>query len=261
MLTTQKGTLSMSHRLSSPAQAAFVLDDLKAGTLISLAQLCDDDCIAIFTKYDVQIIKDDQVIIKGQRMPNGLWSVPITKTTQPQANAILRTDKPKLDLAAYLHATFGSPSSSTLVRAIRRGHLTTVPVLTTNLITNHLPKSIATALGHQDQEAKHLRSTKTFLPSEPVNDDLSPPLEEKCHQLRTMVLDKQDIIKSYSDQTGRFPIPSSRGNHYLFVLYHYDTNSIHAETIPNRQAASIRTAWDYPQNIDSPRAPTEPSHS
>jgi hypothetical protein len=92
-----------------------VLNDLKTGTLISLAQLCDDDCIAIFTKYDVQIVKDDQVIIKGQRMPNGLWSVPITKQPQHQANAILRKDKTKQDLAAYLHATFGSPSPSTLV--------------------------------------------------------------------------------------------------------------------------------------------------
>jgi hypothetical protein len=177
-------------------------------------------------------------------MPNGLWSVPITKPTQHQANAILRTDKPKQDLAAYLHATFGSPSPSTLVRVIRRGHLTTVPGLTTNLITKHLPKSIATTLGHQDQEAKNFRSTKTLPQSEPVNDDLSPPIEAKCHQLCTMVLDKQELIKSYSDQTGRFPIPSSRGNHYLFILYQYDTNSIHAEAIPNRQAASIRTSWE-----------------
>jgi hypothetical protein len=66
MSTKQKGTLKLSAKLSSPAQTAFVLDDLKTGTLISLAQLCDDDCIAIFTKYDIQIVKDDQVIIKGQ---------------------------------------------------------------------------------------------------------------------------------------------------------------------------------------------------
>jgi hypothetical protein len=59
-----------------------------------------------------------------------------------------------------------------------------------------------------------------------------------------MLIANHDIIKSYSDQTGRFPIPSSRGNHYIFVLYHHDTNSIHAEAIPNRQAASIRTAWE-----------------
>jgi hypothetical protein len=59
-----------------------------------------------------------------------------------------------------------------------------------------------------------------------------------------MLVDKTALIKSYSDQTGRFPIPSSRGNHYIFILYHHDTNSIHAEAIPNRQAASIRNAWE-----------------
>jgi hypothetical protein len=77
MPTTQKGTLSLSDRLSSPTQAAFVLDDLKRGTLISLAQLCEDDCIAIFTKYDVQTI--DQVIIKGQRCPMDYGQFPSQK--------------------------------------------------------------------------------------------------------------------------------------------------------------------------------------
>jgi hypothetical protein len=93
-------------------------------------------------------------------MPNGLWSIPITKNTTHQANAILRTDKPKQELAAYLHATLGSPATSTLLRAIRQGHLTTIPGLTINHITKHLPKSMATTLGHQDQEAKNIRSTK-----------------------------------------------------------------------------------------------------
>jgi hypothetical protein len=134
MATTQKGTLGLSNKLSTPAQTAFVLDDLKTGTLISIAQLCDDDCIVIFSKYDVQIVKDDQVIIKGQRMTNGLWSVPLTQNTTHQANAILRTDKP-----TYLHATLGSPATSTLLQAIRRTHLTTIPGLTTNLISKHLP--------------------------------------------------------------------------------------------------------------------------
>jgi hypothetical protein len=59
-----------------------------------------------------------------------------------------------------------------------------------------------------------------------------------------MLVNKTDIIQSYSDQTGRFPVPSSRGNNYLFILYHQDTNSIHAVAIPNRQAASIRDAWE-----------------
>jgi hypothetical protein len=192
-------------------------------------------------------LKNAKVIITGTRMSNGLWSLPL-KPPQHQANGNLRTDKPKQELAAYLHAALGSPVPSTLLRAIRRNHLVTVPGLTTNLVTKHLPKSLAAVLGHQDQEAKkHLRSTKalpavTTLPvSEP---DLEPALDTPNQHIFAMLFDKVQIMKSHSDQTDRFPIPSSRGNHYIFVLHHHDTNSINAVAIPNRQAASIRKAWE-----------------
>ena len=40
---THHGLVPLSAHLSAPAQSAFVLDDLRTGTLVSLAQLCDDD--------------------------------------------------------------------------------------------------------------------------------------------------------------------------------------------------------------------------
>jgi hypothetical protein len=251
MKATLHGILPLSTALSDNAQSAFALNDLKTGTLISLSQLCDDDCIAVFNKYNVQIVKNDQIIITGKRLDNGLWSIPITPPATHQANGILRLDKPKTELAQYFHATLGSPVPSTLIRAIRRGHLTTWPGLTTQLISKHLPKSIATTLGHQDQEAKNIRSTKNTTQKNifPVDEkemleDLSPSLEPRTHQLCAMLFDKSEILTSYSDQTGRFHIPSSRGNNYIFVLYNRDTNSIHAVAIPNRQAANIRDAWE-----------------
>ena len=153
MPSTVQGTLNLSKHLTPPAQSAFVLENLKTGSLISLAQLCDDDCIAIFTNYDVKIVKNRQVIITGRRESSGLWSIPITSnssdTTTHQANGILRTDKPKRELATYIHGTFGSPTPSTLITSIRKHHLVTVPGLSVNLISKHLPKSIATSLGHQ----------------------------------------------------------------------------------------------------------------
>ena len=77
MLSQIQGKLPLSKHLSDQAQNAFTLNDLKTGTLVSLAQLCDDDCIAIFSKYDVKILKNDHVIITGARMTNGLWSIPL----------------------------------------------------------------------------------------------------------------------------------------------------------------------------------------
>jgi hypothetical protein len=64
-----------------------------------------------------------------------------------------------------------------------------------------------------------------------------------------MLLDHQQLLKTYSDQTGRFHVPSSRGNNYIFVLYHQDTNTIHAVAIPNRKAASIRNAWEQTHTL------------
>ncbi len=46
------------------------------------------------------------------------------------------------------------------------------------------------------------------------------------------------------DQTGRFIVPSTSGNNYLFILYDYDSNSIQAEPIPNRKKESIKAAYE-----------------
>ena len=106
MPTTTQGRLQLSETLSATAQKAFVLNDLAAGTLISFSQLCNDDCIALFTTFSVKIIKNNQVVIVGKRDSNGLWSIPLT-SCQPtlQANGILRLDKTKQQLAMYHHAT------------------------------------------------------------------------------------------------------------------------------------------------------------
>ena len=185
----------LSPALKSTSQYAFVLGDLKIGTVISLSQLCDNDCIALFMKYRVKIIMNIKVIITGQQDDNGLWSIPLAPAPPPlQADGILRLNKTKSELAAHHHASLGSPSTSTLLRSIRSGHLLTFPGLTSDLIIKHLPKSIATTFGHQDQEAKNLRSTQAPAPStSPVNPDLSPPSESRIHNICTMLLPSTTI--------------------------------------------------------------------
>jgi hypothetical protein len=249
MTARVRGLLPLSPLLSDTAQSAFVLDDLKTGTLVSLSQLCDDDCLAIFSKFNVKIVKNGVVIITGTRSPSGLWTIPLNVGPPHQVNGILRLDKSKQELATYYHATLGSPAVSTLLRAIRRGHFISFPGLTTTLISKHLPKSIATTLGHQDQEAKNIRPTNKLpliydITPSVTDSDTSPALDTRTHQICATLLPEQQFYKSYSDQTGKFPVPSTRGNHYVFILYHQDTNTIHATALPNRQAASIRTAWE-----------------
>jgi hypothetical protein len=52
----------------------------------------------------------------------------------------------------------------------------------------------------------------------------------------------------FTDQTGRFLLPSSTGNTQLFVLYDYDSNSIHAKPMPNKTAHSILNAFSIVHN-------------
>ena len=133
---------------------------------------------------------------------------------------------------------------STLIRAINKNYLDSWPGLTSSLISKHLIKSTASAKGHLDQEQKNLQSTKQDIAIEMEEIPTQEPDNSKTNHICASLVSVDDLrSKSYSDQTGRFPTESSRGNNYIFVLYHYDTNSIHASAIPNRQAATITNAF------------------
>ena len=47
----------------------------------------------------------------------------------------------------------------------------------------------------------------------------------------------------YTDQTGRFPVTSSKGNKYILVAYHYESNTIHEEPLKTRSGLDLTTAY------------------
>ena len=49
--------------------------------------------------------------------------------------------------------------------------------------------------------------------------------------------------KIYTDQTGMFPVTSSKGNKYILLSYHYDSNTIHAEPLNTRLGLDLTTAY------------------
>ena len=60
------------------AKKATVLPDLKSSSLISLGQLCDDNCKVLLDKKKLQVFKENDVILEGIRNPkDGLWDIPI----------------------------------------------------------------------------------------------------------------------------------------------------------------------------------------
>jgi hypothetical protein len=52
-----------------------------------------------------------------------------------------------------------------------------------------------------------------------------------------------DAGQIYTDQTGRFPVVSSKGNKYIMILYDYDRNAIMAQTIKDITAPELFRAF------------------
>jgi hypothetical protein len=239
--------------------------------LLSIGQLCDNGCITTFNKTHVSVTLNNIHLFSGPRDANGLWRIhlpakPSQATPPPnQANAVRHTPPHQAnaaltssttsDLMTFLHASLFSPVPSTLIKAIQNNHFTTWPGLTTANVRRHLPKSMATTLGHLDQERKNLRSTKPsiipadlpsdhddiedeFLPSPPITNGLTTNFAYTA--IEALPTRKGSIA---TDQTGRFPILSSSGMRYVIILYDYDSNAILAEPLRNRTGPEIHRAY------------------
>jgi len=182
---TQKGHLPIPH-LSKTATSTSVFHHLHS-PLISLGQLCDDDCEIYLNRKSLKVTKNNKTVLKGHRSTSGdgLWDIPITNsipsniTPSPSPsiapangsiNAIIRQDhRAKQDLASFHHGSLFSPSPTTLIDAVKSNFLATFPGLSANLVDKHLPSSVYTAAGHMRHERQGLRSTKTD------SSNLSPP--------------------------------------------------------------------------------------
>ena len=248
--------------LPSSVTKATVYPALKSASLLSIGQLCDVGCSAVFTKEMLKVFNtSNDLILTGHRNPaDSLWDVnlsslqptPPTTASTPAPNSIniiMRFDKTKAELAMYYHACLGSSVVSTFIHAIKQGFLNTWPRLTVELIKNHLPPSIPTAKGHLRQESQRLQSTR-----QPA----SPAIEVKKEEETTIVFPPEDKGKkvhecfltifakpegtSYSDLTRKYPIKSGRGNQYIMVGYDYDTNAILVQPTKTRNAAELCNA-------------------
>ena len=142
--------------------------------------------MALFTKHKLQVFKNDKIILEGNRnYSDGLWDVPISTSPPLQsANAIISKNKSKQDLASYYHSCCFSPAISTFTKAIKNGNFHSWPGLQELSLYTFLQKTMATSMGHLDQERQGLQSTKPTISSLPTDIDndffpskLSPPLK------------------------------------------------------------------------------------
>ena len=147
--------------------------------------------------------------------------------------------KSKQALVNYHHASCWSPTTSGWIKAIKKNFFTTWLGLDEHTVHKYLNKKEATVLGHLKQTQKGIRSTKQKVRIAPqeINPEQFPPSTNsiKTDEVYCKVVDLEGKI--YTDQTGQFPVTSSRGHKYIMVAYHYDSNAIHAEPLKTKKGS------------------------
>ena len=137
---------------------------------------------------------------------------------QSANNVQISTLDSKQNLAIWYHQICFSPAVTTWIKSINAGFFSTWPGLPRKLITEYLPPSVNIALGHLRQQYQNTWSTKT------IEAPIKPPtLHQKTNNA---FLSFQPTNTILSDQTGAFPIISSRGYRYIMFVYIYDINAI-----------------------------------
>jgi hypothetical protein len=264
------------NTLPYAARQAHLFPALSSDALLSIGQLCDHGCREIFNASTVNIINNHKLILQGQRnLTNGMWVIqlpahdgdapPVTapspnkpiacSTSNQTTHANITTPAPKqaiacsaiehktkVDLVTFLHAACFSPATSTFLRNVKAGYFATWPGLTPELITKHLPKSIASVKGHLNQQHKNVRSTKPN-PPKPSPEPSFERLDQRTNLVFANVFEPAGQI--YTNLSGRFPIQSNRGNQYIFVLYDYDSNAKLAEPMKNRTDRKMVRAFKH----------------
>jgi hypothetical protein len=206
----------------------------------------DDQGVYIRDKHNITVFT--QLKPPGER----LWRVPNliyveyprpgnTSTTQAQeaTMATVVRHQPNAEFVAYWHAALGSPTIQTLINALNKGYLRTLPRLTAQMVHKNPPVSDATAIGHLDLTRQHAV----------MHPDMNQEqVEEDCDATANMIFTRSWDIReaNHSDATGRFPVQSLHGNNYLLVsVYH---GYIHLEPMKSRTSVQYINAYSRTLN-------------
>ena len=91
---------------------------------------------------------------------------------------------------------------------------------------NKVPKAEATIKGHLSYIRKHARLTTTNKNSGEEHTHTHPIQEQHNGKKELVMTTPEKIHKIYTDQTGIFPMTSSRRKKYVIIMYVYDANAI-----------------------------------
>ena len=143
-----------------------------------------------------------------------------------------------------MHAAAGFPTKDTWIKAIKNGHYKTWPGLTVDAANKHFPDSVETQKGHMKKQRQNVRSTKQAIKQPTENEELTRTLAKQNIMIK--VVNTESTV--YSNQTGRFPVQSSKGNTSLMVMYDVDANAIDAKPLrshhDNQMIPAYQKLWE-----------------
>ena len=272
----------LAHNVRHPAKEVHIVPSVKTHSLLSTAKFAEAGYITVFDKEEVNIYDAQNTTLtvsKGAILRGwfdkraNLWRIPLIPVVLNNNTDTALVNKPPTDflpertpvieaihnvyelktqpeLVRYLHACAGFPTKPSWIKAIKNGHYASWPGLTVKAVAKYFPKSKETMKGHGRKIKSGLRSTKVQVKSEPEFSDIENATMT-AHPLTTrkesvlMVFDLSDEAQRvmYTDQTGKFPKKSSKGNHYIMVLIEIDSNAILVEAMKNRTAGEMIRAY------------------
>jgi hypothetical protein len=159
----------------------------------------------------VTVARNGKNVMYGSRDPKSrLWRVDLKQKIAPnisQCNHAHDTNNQK-DLIHYLHAACFSPVKSTWIKAIKNGNFSSWPGLNEQNVEKYLSKSTATAKCDLSQQRQNARTLK-IKDAETIDSEPDPDQGLKTKYVYAATIDAGQI---YTDQTGIFPVVSSKGN-------------------------------------------------
>lgn len=269
------------EQLRDEARRVDMVPGINTATLISTGKLADANYISIFDDEEVniydanntKIVTTRGAVLRGYRdKSEGVYRIPLVKEVKNintdtaivnvPPNRFLQQNPPSYDtinnvwecrnqseVLRFYHAACGFPTEATWIQAVERGYFASWPGLTVAAIRRHFPESEETQKGHMKAIKSGIRSTKKKLIKEVVKieDDNEVPnkVKSKQREVCVRILDTRDELqmKIYTDQTGKFPRKSSRGNQYIMVLFEVDSNAILVAPMASRSKGEMVKAY------------------
>jgi hypothetical protein len=234
--------------LSATTAVAHVFPTMENNSLLSVGQLCNAGYSVTFTIDNVTIFnKIGKYILKGIRdLDTVLWCINLRKETQHNTIASENNVYELRNTGAlinYLHKAMFSSTKSSLLKAVKQGHLATWPGLTEDTINKNLKLTPATEMGHINQKKQNIRSTiKAVAITSDLEDTTVTPAGtgDKTNFVYAAVIDQRQL---YTDLTERFPELSSRGKWYVMVVYSFDYNYIKTVVMKSKSASEWLKAF------------------